>query len=97
MTLGGVVPDWMLSIVAAATLFVIMFDLGVVAAPLEFRREVAPGLMARALFSVLIAVPALVWIVARVFAVPRAVEIGMMLMAVAPGAPVALRRRAHAP
>jgi BASS family bile acid:Na+ symporter len=51
-----------------------------------------PGLVARALFCVLIAVPALVWIVARAFGVPRSAEIGMMLMAIAPGAPVALRR-----
>jgi BASS family bile acid:Na+ symporter len=93
MTLGGVVPDWILSIVAAATLFVIMFDLGMAIVPVELRWVMQrPGLVARALFCVLIAVPALVWLVARAFAVPRSAEIGMMLMAIAPGAPVALRR-----
>lgn len=93
MTLGGIVPDWMLSIVAAATLFVIMFDLGIAIVPVEFRWVMQrPGLVARALFCVLVAVPALVWLVARAFGVPRSAEIGMMLMAIAPGAPVALRR-----
>ena len=93
MTLGGVVPGWLLSITAAATLFVLMFDLGIAIVPLEFRWVMQrPALVARALFSVLIAVPALVWIVARAFGVSRAAEIGMMLMAIAPGAPVALRR-----
>ena len=93
MTLGGVVPDWLLSITAAATLFVVMFDLGIAIVPLEFRWVMQrPGLVVRALFCVLIAVPALVWLVAQAFGVPRAAEIGMMLMAIAPGAPVALRR-----
>lgn len=93
MALGGIVPDWLLSTVAAATLFVIMFDLGIAIVPVEFRWAMErPGLMLKALFSVLVCVPAIVWIVARAFGLPRTVEIGMMLMAIAPGAPVALRR-----
>jgi bile acid:Na+ symporter, BASS family len=93
MTLGGIIPDWLLSISAAITLFVVMFDLGIAIVPVEFRWVAArPAVFARALFSVLVAVPALVWIVARVFDIPRSAEIGMMLMAIAPGAPVALRR-----
>ena len=93
MTLGGVVPSWLLSITAAATLFVLMFDLGIMIVPGEFRWVMRrPALVARALFCVLIGVPALVWMVARGFGVPRTAEIGMMLMAIAPGAPVALRR-----
>jgi BASS family bile acid:Na+ symporter len=93
MTLGGVVPDWLLSITAGATLLVVMFDLGIAIVPIDFRWVLRrPGLVARALFCVLIAVPALVWLLARAFGVPRNAEIGMMLMAIAPGAPVALRR-----
>jgi BASS family bile acid:Na+ symporter len=93
MTLGGVVPDWLLSITAAGTLFVLMFDLGIAIVPVEFRWVVQrPALLARALFCVLIAVPALVFVVAHAFGVPRTAQIGMMLMAIAPGAPVALRR-----
>src|SRR5205823_6687086 len=51
-----------------------------------------PVLMLKGLFSVLVAVPALVWVVARALDLPRAAEIGIMLMAISPGAPVALRR-----
>jgi BASS family bile acid:Na+ symporter len=82
-----------LSIVAAATLFTVMFDLGLVIEPAEFRWVgERPGLMLRGLFSVLVAVPALAWLIARAFDLPRAAEIGIMLMAISPGAPVALRR-----
>jgi BASS family bile acid:Na+ symporter len=41
---------------------------------------------------VLVAVPALAWLVARAFDLPRSAEIGIVLMAISPGAPVALRR-----
>jgi BASS family bile acid:Na+ symporter len=93
MSFGGVIPDWILSVTAAATLFVVMFDLGIAIVPVEFRWVIArPALLARALFCVLLAVPAIAWLVARVFDLPRNAEIGMMLMAIAPGAPVALRR-----
>jgi predicted Na+-dependent transporter len=89
----GIVPGWLLSSVAIATLWVVMFDLGLAIVVGEFRWVVhRPALVVKALFSVLICVPCIVWIVARVFELPRAVEIGMMLMAIAPGAPVALRR-----
>jgi len=93
MPVTGVVPDWLLSAVAVATLFVIMFDLGLAIVPGEFRWVFErPGLLSRALFSVLVAMPAIAWLVARLLDLPRAAEVGIMLMAVAPGAPVALRR-----
>ena len=93
MHVNGPIPDWMLSAAAAATLFAVMFDLGLSVVPREFRWVIEhPRVMARALFSVLVAVPAIAWIVARAFDIPRSAEIGIMLMAIAPGAPVALRR-----
>jgi BASS family bile acid:Na+ symporter len=49
-------------------------------------------LLAKALFVVLIAVPALAWIVVRMFNLPHYVEVGIVLMAISPGAPVTLRR-----
>jgi BASS family bile acid:Na+ symporter len=70
-----------------------MFDIGLAIVPSEFRmvgRQ--PLLLLKALFSVLLAVPAIAWIVARALDLPRGAEIGLMLMAIAPGAPVALRR-----
>jgi BASS family bile acid:Na+ symporter len=48
--------------------------------------------MVRGLFSVLIAVPALALVVTRLLDLPRAAAIGVVLMAISPGAPVALRR-----
>ncbi|HTP97906.1 MAG TPA: bile acid:sodium symporter [Casimicrobiaceae bacterium] len=91
--LDGPVPDWLLSSAAAATLFVIMFDIGLAVAPIEFRWVIErPGLVLRALFSVVVTVPAIAWMVARALDMPRDAEIGIMLMAIAPGAPVALRR-----
>ena len=93
MPVTGVVPDWLFSTVAVATIFSVMFSIGLATAPGEFRALARhPGLMARGLFCVLVAVPALAWIVARAFALPRSAEIGIMLMAISPGAPVALRR-----
>ena len=37
MPIEGPVPGWILSIVAAATLFAVMFDLGLAIVPGEFR------------------------------------------------------------
>ena len=93
MPISGPVPDWLLSVVAAATLFAVMFDLGLAIVPAEFRWVgERPELLLKGLFSVLVAVPGAAWLVARAFDLPRAAEIGIMLMAIAPGAPVALRR-----
>ena len=79
MPITGVVPDWLLSAVAVATLFTIMFDLGLAIAPGGFRWVFErPGLLARALFSVLVAMPALAWLVARLLDLPRAAEVGVM-------------------
>ena len=89
----GPIPESLLSIVAAATLLTVMFDLGLAIVPGEFRWVVQrPGLILKGLFSVLVAVPALAWIVARALDLPRAAAIGVVLMAISPGAPVALRR-----
>jgi BASS family bile acid:Na+ symporter len=88
----GFLPDWLLSVVVVVTVFTIMFDLGLV---IE-RGELAwvaqrPGLLLRSLFSVLVVVPAVAWIVAQAVDLPHPVEIGIMLMAISPGPPVSLR------
>jgi len=93
LALEGPVPAWVLSPFAVATLFVIMFRLGTLVPPGEYRnawRE--SGLMARGLFANLVLVPVVVIAIARAYDVPRPAEIGMVLMAISPGAPVALRR-----
>src|SRR5262245_20067974 len=51
-----------------------------------------PDAMIRGLFSVLIAVPVIALAVTRSLELPRLAEIGIVLMAISPGAPVSLRR-----
>jgi len=61
--------------------------------PGEFRWAVhRPALLIKALFSVLIAVPVIALVVTRALDLPRLAEVGIVLMAISPGAPVALRR-----
>jgi len=91
--MSGPIPQSLLTAVAVATVFAVMFDLGLAIVPGEFRWVVArPALAAKALFSVLVAVPAIAWAVARALELPRPAEVGIVLMAISPGAPVALRR-----
>jgi BASS family bile acid:Na+ symporter len=97
MLLGGPVPDWLLSSAVIATVFTVMFHLGMAIVPDDFRQAARrPGLMLKGLFAVLIGVPVLALVVVRCFDLPRPVEIGIMLMAIAPGAPVVLRRTLNA-
>src|SRR5450631_4410033 len=93
MPVAGLVPEWLLSAVAIATVFTVMFDMGLAIVPGEFRWVFRhPSPLLKGLYSVLVAVPALAWLVARAFDLPRPAEVGIMLMAISPGAPVALRR-----
>ena len=90
---ASLIPEWVLSAAVVATVFTVMFDIGLAIVPGEFRWVwQRPGLMAKALFSILIAVPALALVIARALELPRAAEVGIVLMAISPGAPVALRR-----
>lgn len=92
MPITGAVPEWLFSIVAVATVFTVMFDIGLAIVPGEFRWVAErPGLMLKGLFSVLVAVPALAWMVARGLDLSRPAEVGLVLMAISPGAPIALR------
>ena len=77
----------------ALTVFAVMFGIGLGVAPREWREAWRrPGPMLRALSAVLILVPALALAVTRMLDLPRWAEIGIVLMAISPGAPVALRR-----
>lgn len=91
--MNGPIPEWVLSAAAVATVFTVMFSvgLGIAAGDLRLAWQ-RPGLMLRGLFAVLVAVPALALIITRVLELPRLAQIGVVLMAISPGAPVALRR-----
>jgi BASS family bile acid:Na+ symporter len=87
------IPEWFISAFAVATVFVVMFHLGLGIPPREFLRAWRqPALTLKALFSVLVAVPVIALVVSRMLGLPRAAEVGIVLMAIAPGAPVALQR-----
>jgi BASS family bile acid:Na+ symporter len=87
------VSSKLLSVLAGTAVFTVMFTLGLGVAARELSWGARhPGLIARALFSVLVAVPVVAVVVGRALGLPRSAQIGLVLMAIAPGAPVALRR-----
>jgi bile acid:Na+ symporter, BASS family len=82
---------------AAATVFVVMLSLGL----LLRREQVAAALVRRniiaaVLFAVVVPVPALAVVAVKLLGLKGAVAAGIVLMAVSPGAPVALRRALEA-
>jgi len=81
MIIDGLVPERVVTLVAAATIFVVMFTLGLGIVLSEFRGVVRDsGLVGRALFAVLVAVPVLAVVVVRAFDLPRPVQVGTVLM-----------------
>ena len=93
MPVDGVIPGYVLTLAATATVFTVMFALGLGIAIAEFRWVIGhPALILRGLFAVLVAVPAIALVVTRALDLPRMADIGIVLMAISPGAPVALRR-----
>ena len=80
MIIDGLVPERVVTLVAAATIFVVMFTLGLGIVLSEFRGVVRDsGLVGRALFAVLVAVPVLAVVVVRAFDLPRPVQVGTVL------------------
>ena len=81
MIIDGLVPERVVTLVAAATIFVVMFTLGLGIVLSEFRGVVRDsGLVGRALFAALVAVPVLAVVVVRAFDLPRPVQVGTVLM-----------------
>ena len=87
------IPLPWIGLFAAAAVFVVMFAIGLmlgreqIAAALE-RRMV----LAAVLFAVIVPIPALAVLVVKLFHPAPEVAAGIVLMAISPGAPVALRR-----
>jgi predicted Na+-dependent transporter len=90
---AALIPWPAVTLAAVATVFVVMFSLGLASEAGELRWALGrPGLVARALVTVLVIVPAAAVVVTRALGLPWAAQVGIVLMAVCPGAPVALRR-----
>ena len=87
------IPLQWIGLFATATVFVVMFALGLMLG----REQIAAALqrrvvLAAVIFAVVVPIPALAVLVVKVFALTGPVAAGIVLMAISPGAPVALRR-----
>lgn len=87
------IPESVVTILAAVTVCTVMTGIGLRIVPDDVRRIWSrPGPLIRGLVSVLVAVPALAVVISRALALPRLAQIGIVVMAISPGAPIALRR-----
>ncbi|MGD8719128.1 MAG: bile acid:sodium symporter [Candidatus Zixiibacteriota bacterium] len=88
ISLASLVPP-----LAQVTVMGVMLSVGL---SLDFRQLLMlwrkPGLLARSYLAVVILVPLVTLAVIKIFNLPPAVDIALMLMAVAPGSPLAMRR-----
>lgn len=90
------IPAWLAGLVFAAV-FSVMLSLGLMLG----REQIAAALQRRVVlaalvFAVVVPVPALAVLFVKFFGITGAVAAGILLMAISPGAPVALRRAIEA-
>ena len=89
-------PPWLTTLIAAA-IFTVMLSLGLMVG----REQVAavrerPLALAAALFAVLVPVPAAAVLLVKLAGLKGVAAAGILLMAISPGAPIALRRAIEA-
>ena len=87
------IPFQWIGLFATAVVFVVMFTLGLMLG----REQIAAALqrrvvLAAVIFAVIVPVPALAVLAIKLFGLQGPVAVGIVLMAISPGAPVALRR-----
>lgn len=87
------IPLQWIGLFSVATVFVVMLALGLMLG----REQIAAALQRRVvlvavIFAVVVPIPAIAVLVVQTFEPERAVAAGILLMAISPGAPVALRR-----
>ena len=87
------IPLQWIGLFATVTVFAVMFALGLMLG----REQIAAALQRRVVllavvFAVVVPVPALAVLALKLFALKGPVAVGIVLMAISPGAPVALRR-----
>ncbi|MGL5035533.1 MAG: bile acid:sodium symporter family protein [Microcystaceae cyanobacterium] len=85
--------EFLLQILVKATIFSLMLSTGVnlsLEKMLSFWQK--PALLFRALFAVVVLVPLVVFILLKCFYLPPEVMIGLVLLAVSPGAPLTTKR-----
>jgi BASS family bile acid:Na+ symporter len=90
------IPPW-LAVLVGTTVFAVMFSLGLMLGreQVEAARR-RGGVLAMALFAVLFPVPLLAILLVRLADIKGVVAAGIVLMAISPGAPIAIRRAIEA-
>jgi BASS family bile acid:Na+ symporter len=89
----GFIPWSVFGLIATATVFAVMFAIGVAMEVRDLRWAASqPALVLRSLVSVLVIVPVVAIAIAQALGVSFEAQVGIALMAISPGAPVALRR-----
>ena len=88
-----IIPLQWIGLFAIAAVSVVMFALGLMLG----REQIAAALqrrvvLAAVIFAVVVPIPILAVLIVKIFHPPPAVAVGIILMAISPGAPVALRR-----
>jgi bile acid:Na+ symporter, BASS family len=79
--------------IAGVSILIVMFSLGLVLGREQITAALyRRGVLAAALFAVLVPVPVLAVLAVKLLSLKGAVAAGIVLMAISPGAPVAMRR-----
>lgn len=86
-------PPFWFAPLATATIFTVMLSLGLMLGPEQFSAALKRRIVLAAIvFGVMVPVPALAVLLVRLLDLRGPVGLGILLMSVSPGAPVALRR-----
>lgn len=88
-----IIPLWLVNALSFATVFSVMTSIGTTITPGRFLAHLrSPVLLLRGLLCVLVIVPAAGFAAGFAFGLGPSEQVGVALMAIAPGAPLALRR-----
>jgi BASS family bile acid:Na+ symporter len=88
-----IIPLWLVNLLSFTTVFSVMASIGTAVAPATCLAHVrSPAALLRGLASVLVVVPAIGIAAGFALNLTLAEQVGITLMAIAPGAPLALRR-----
>jgi predicted Na+-dependent transporter len=88
-----IIPLWLVNVLSFITVFSVMAAIGTTITPsVSIRHLRSPSLLVRGLISVLVIVPAIGFATTIAFGLTLPEQVGVVLMAIAPGAPLALRR-----
>jgi BASS family bile acid:Na+ symporter len=87
------IPLWLVNTLAFITVFSVMTAIGTTVTPSECLQHLrSPSLLSRGLISVLVIVPVIGFDTTSAFSLTLPEQVGITLMVIAPGAPLALRR-----